>query len=268
MTMHQHCKVWAVANQKGGVGKTTTVVALAGLLAEWKLRVLLIDLDPHGSLSSYFGIDLESLEHSSYSLFQGTPLPTTALIHNTAWPGLDVLPASPALATLDRQLGAGPGKGLIIKHWLGSVMHQYDHVFIDCASMLGVLMVNALVACDHVLVPTQTEFLALNGLQRMRRTIEMIQSSQHTELSWLVIPTMFDRRTRASPQSLRRMREQFGHHVWGDIIPVDTQLREASKVGALPSVFTPRGRAVEIYRKLLAFLLGMNRPDTQTAMVS
>ena len=192
---------------------------------------MLIDLDPHGSLTSYFGFNPENIDHSSYSIFQNTGVNEAELIKKTNWPTLDILPASPALAALDRQLGAGSGKGLILQRWLARMQNHYDHVFIDCAPMLGVLMVNALVAADHLLVPAQTEFLCLNGLQRMRRTVEMIQQSQKTDISWLIIPTMFDRRTRASPQSLRRMREQFGNRVWGQIVPVDTKFRGSQQSG-------------------------------------
>jgi len=251
-------RVWAVANQKGGVAKTTTAVALAGLLAEWHQRVLLVDLDPHASLTSYAGIDPDCVQDSVYALFD-TP-PGVDLIRADAWPGIDLVAGAPALATLDRRLHDSQGLGLVLASWLRDLRGRYDHIFMDCAPMLGILMVNALVASDHVLIPAQTEFLSLNGVRRMARTIAMLDRSRRCRLSWLVIPTMYDRRTRAAPQTLQALRDEFGHRVWSEVIPVDTQLREASRAGRPPSEFAPRGRSVQAYRNLLTFMLADAQP--------
>ena len=250
-------RLWAVANQKGGVAKTTTAVALAGLLSEWRKRVLIVDLDPHASLTSYTGIDPDSVESSVYGLFDTRP--PGSLICATPWPGIDLVPAAPALATLDRRVNGGRGQGLVLTRWLQEVRDSYDHIFMDCAPMLGVLMVNALVACNQVLIPTQTEFLSINGVRRMTRTIAMLERSQQRRLSWLVVPTMYDQRTRAATQSLEALREEFGDRVWHDVIPVDTKLREASKAGLPPSGFAPRTRSVAAYRALLDDLLARSR---------
>lgn len=246
-------RLWAVANQKGGVAKTTTVVALAGLLSEWNKRVLIVDLDPHGSLTSYTGIDPDSVEHSVYDLFETGS--ADDLIRATPWRGIDLVPATPALATLDRRVGGARGQGLVLAQWMQAVRDSYDHVFMDCAPMLGVLMVNALVACDRVLIPTQSEFLSINGVRRMTNTIAMLERSQQRGLSGLVVPTMFDQRTRASLQSLQALRDEFGQRVWHGVIPVDTKLRDASKAGLPPSVYAPRTRSVIAYRTLLDDLL-------------
>ncbi len=254
----QGSRVWAVANQKGGVAKTTTAVALAGLLSEWHKRVLILDLDPHGSLTNYAGIDPDSVEHSVYELFEHD---AGELICASPWPGIDLVPASPALATLDRRVSGSRGQGLVLARWLQEVRDDYDHIFMDCAPMLGVLMVNALVACDHVLIPTQTEFLSINGVRRMTRTIAMLERSQQRHLSWLVVPTMYDQRTRAGAQSLRTLRDEFGAQVWHDVIPVDTKLRDASKAGVPPSGFAPRTRSVAAYRTLLDDLLASTQPQ-------
>jgi len=253
----QGARIWAVANQKGGVAKTTTALALGGLLSESQQRVLLIDLDPHASMTSYAGIDPDSVNTSVYALFDESPPGDP--ICATPWAGIDLVPAAPALATLDRRLNGGRGQGLVLTRWLRGVCNRYDYVFMDCAPMLGVLMVNALVASDQVLLPTQTEFLSINGVRRMARTIAMLERSQQRRLSWLVVPTLYDQRTRAATQSLQSLRDEFGHNIWDEVIPVDTKLRDASRAGLPPSAYAPRTRSVLAYRKLLDYLLASER---------
>lgn len=248
-------KVWAVANQKGGVGKTTTTVNLGGLLANRGQRVLLVDLDPHGSLTSYFGFDPETIAPSVYHLFDVQPKPTETAVRATEIANISVLPASTALATLDRQLGGRVGMGLVVRNALQALSSQFDAALIDCPPMLGVLMVNALAACDELLVPVQTEFLALKGLERMVHTLDMVQRSRKTPLAWRIVPTLFDRRTRASLEALRELRTAYGDRVWGGAIPVDTQFREASRHGLPLTVEQPWARGSQAYRRLLDDLL-------------
>src|SRR5690606_22422152 len=161
----QWMKIWAVANQKGGVGKTTTSVALAGLLADVGKRVLVVDLDPHGSMTSYFGYNPDNLERTGFELFQhGGQVPEglpAQLLQKTSHPRLTLLPASTALATLERQTPGKSGLGLVLSKALAQLWNDYDHVLIDSPPLLGVLMVNALAACQQLIVPVQTEFLAV-----------------------------------------------------------------------------------------------------------
>lgn len=252
-------RVWAVANQKGGVGKTTTTVGLGGLLAENGHRVLLIDLDPHGSLTSYFGFDPDSLSASSYQLFQGdgniTGDEVMSLVTNTSVPGLSLMPTSPALATVERQMTGKDGMGLRVNKAMKTIPENFDYVLLDCPPVLGVLMINALAACGKLVVPVQTEFLALKGLERMTRTMQMIQKARPQPLSYTVVPTMFDRRTQASVSSLNTLRKNYPDSLWRSAIPVDTRLRDASKQGKVPSQHDPDGRAVRAYRQLLNHLL-------------
>lgn len=249
--------VWAVANQKGGVGKTTTTVTMAGLLAQRGKPTLMIDLDPHGSLTTYFGHDPDSVETSVYSLFQddsGT-LDDNKLCLPTSVDNLYLMPASTALATLDRQLGTREGMGLILARAIQRLAGRFEHVFIDCPPVLGVLMVNALAASDRLLIPVQTEFLALKGLERMLRTLSMILRARQKPLHYTIVPTMFDRRTRASLESLKDLRQHHPDEMWKSVIPVDTQFREASRQGQPLSLLSPHSRGAIAYATLLDTVL-------------
>ena len=248
-------RIWAVANQKGGVGKTTTAVTLAGLLSQQGHRVLLVDMDPHGSMTSYMGYDPEGDGSSLYSLFHGGSGPVHEMIRKTACENISIFTASTALATLDRQLGTQDGKGLVIARGLAQISDDYDYALLDCPPTLGVLMVNALAACHYLVVPVQSEFLALKGLERMMRTISMMNHARMTPIPYLIVPTLFDRRTRASGQALDNMKALYPQTLWSGIVPVDTQFREASRAGKPVSLLAPRSRGAVAYGELLHDLL-------------
>ncbi|APD93379.1 cobalamin biosynthesis protein CobQ [Alteromonas mediterranea] len=251
-------KVWTVANQKGGVGKTTTTVSLGGLLAQQGKRVLMIDTDPHASLSYYFGIDAEATSHSVYDIFiQSNALSADNVMDclcPTKLDNLYVLPATMALATLDRTMGSEQGMGLVLKKALAKIADEFDVAIIDCPPVLGVLMVNALAACDKVIVPTQTEYLALKGLDRMIRTMEIMGRSLNKSFDTVIIPTMFDKRTNAALASRKRLINDYGERVWEGVIPVDTHFRDASLLQLPISAAYPKTRGVSAYAKLLAVL--------------
>jgi chromosome partitioning protein len=252
-------RVWAVANQKGGVGKTTTSIALAGLLADAGKRVVVVDLDPHGSMTSYFGHDPDTLEYSCFDLFQhsgGVPsdLPKQLLLQ-TSHERISLLPSSTALATLERQSPGKSGLGLVIAKSLAQLWQDYDHAVIDSPPLLGVLMVNALAASQQLVIPVQTEFLAVKGLERMINTLAMINRSRQQALPYTIVPTLFDRRTQASMGTLRVLRNTYPEHLWPAYIPVDTRLRDASRAGLVPSRFDSNSRGVIAYRALLKHLL-------------
>ena len=252
-------KIWAVANQKGGVGKTTSVVALGGLLAQQGKRVLIIDLDPHGSLTSYFKYDPDTIEKSAFNLFSHNgkvpeDLPRT-LIVDTSIDNLKLLPASTAQATLERRMVGVEGMGLIISKTLNILWDDYDYVLMDNSPSLGVLMINSLAASQHLLVPVQTEFLALKGLERMMHTLTMVMKSQKTGLKHTIIPTMFDRRTQASMQTLRMLKRQYPDNIWRFAIPVDTKFRDASRMGVTPAELDDDTHGVRAYKRLLKDVL-------------
>ena len=177
--------VWSIANQKGGVGKTTTTITLAGLLSKQGKRVLLVDTDPHGSLTTYLGYDSDSVPSSLFDLFQlkdFTEQSVMPLVMRSDIEGIDLIPAHMSLATLDRVMGNRSGMGLILKRALLAIKEHYDYVLIDCPPILGVMMVNALAASDRILIPVQTEFLAMKGLERMVRTLAIMQKSRNKSL--------------------------------------------------------------------------------------
>lgn len=248
--------VWAIGNQKGGVGKTTTALTLGGILSRAGQRVLLVDLDPHASLTLHCGVETAG---GVYKLFRRAEWPEPnrhgQLVCQTQFPYLDVMPAAPALATLDHQLGQRDGTGLVLRRGLIDLQSAYDYVLLDCPPMLGILLVSALASCDEVLVPVQTEALALQGLNRMLDTMEMVRRSQRLELPFTIIPTLFDRRTKACRMSLEALRRDHGESLWEGVIPEDTAFRDASREGAPLPMISPRSRGCVAYEALLAFLL-------------
>ncbi|MBK1735690.1 cobalamin biosynthesis protein CobQ [Halorhodospira abdelmalekii] len=258
-------RIWTVANQKGGVGKTTLVTALSGLLAQRGHSVLMADLDPHGSLTSYFGYDPDGVEPNLYDLFRHPERPPPReVVHPTAVDGLYLLPASTALATLDRQLGTRKGMGLVLRRGLQTLAaDRFEYTLLDCPPMLGVLMINALAACNRLVIPVQTEFLALKGLERMVHTLEMMQRSRTRPLPYTIVPTLYDRRTRAAQRALEELRQRYGRHIWGGAIPVDTQFREASRDGLPLTVQLPWSRGSIAVRKLLDVLIKQERAAGQ-----
>ncbi|WP_422767311.1 ParA family protein [Photobacterium leiognathi subsp. mandapamensis] len=249
--------VWSIANQKGGVGKTTTTITLAGLLSEQNKRVLLVDTDPHASLTTYLNFDSEQVPASLFDLFQLPEVNKTSvkpLILNTAFNNIDIIPAHMSLATLDRVMGNRSGMGLVLKKALHSLADEYDYVLIDCPPILGVMMVNALAASNRILIPVQTEFLAMKGLERMMRTLQIMQRSKPSGFNVTIVPTMYDKRTRASLQTLQELKHRFPEQVWASAIPIDTKFRDASIKHMPPSLYARSCRGVFAYKTLLKYV--------------
>lgn len=252
-------QTWAVANQKGGVGKTTTAVSLGSLLAERGQRCLLVDLDPHGSMTSYFGFDPDYIETSVYDLFARNAgvghVPVAALIRPTGMQHLHLLSASTSLATVDRRFAGCDGMGLALKRSIEQLRGHYDYTLIDCPPIFGILMLNALAACRLVLIPVQTDYLALKGLERMTNTLRMVERGGRGTLRPLIIPTMFDSRTIASRRGIDELRERYRETLWDGVIPVDTKFRDASRAGAPLPQIGPRTRGARAYAALLDYLV-------------
>ncbi|MGN1281469.1 MAG: ParA family protein [Succinivibrio sp.] len=263
--------VWAIASQKGGVGKTTTVASLAGWLVKENLRVLIIDTDPHASLTSYLGFDYNRIDKSLYDLYTQTELTKESVMQcvtHTNFPNLDIVGSSMTLATIDRKLSGRVGVGRILTKALSLLEDEYDVVLIDCPPVLGALMVNALVASTAVLVPTQTEFLSLKGLEGMVRTFSIMKKADEgCNINYTVIPTMYDKRTKASRTSLDFLNLHYKENLWQGQIPVDTLFRESSQRGMPITMLDDSCRGAVAYRSLLIDLLSQElkkNPDKIT----
>lgn len=251
-------QVWTVANQKGGVGKTTSAVTLGGYAAQAGKRVLLVDLDAQGSMSCYFGLKPQSLKQSSAELMRHEGPISRQLIKDIVvdlpYEGLSLLPSSPSLITLERTSQNRRGFGLILGQVLSLLEDDFDLVLIDCPPALGVLMINALVASTRLIIPVQAEFLSLQGFARMQQTVDMVQHSLDTVIDRVVVPTMVDRRTQACQQTVRSLRNEFPVDLWPGHIPIDTKLRDASRLGVPANLYQPAAKGVQAYGALYRYL--------------
>jgi chromosome partitioning protein len=256
-------QVWAIANQKGGVGKTTTTLMLGRLLAADGRRVLLVDLDPHASMTRAFGLPLDPAPTGTLELFETPPKPVSAVSHATPMAGVRLLPAQGGMATLERRSATAPGLGLALGQGLAEASDDYDYVLLDCPPTLGLLMVNALAAADQLIVPTQTEPLGVHGMEGMLKTASMIERSRKKPLPARVLPTLFDRRTRACTETLDLLRERHPERTWVQAVPLDTRLRDAAELTrAELSADVLQSRGFDAYQRALAWLL-RDAPQTQ-----
>ncbi|MCW4455181.1 ParA family protein [Flavobacterium sp. MXW15] len=248
-------RIWAIANQKGGVGKTTTTLSLGRGLAAQGKRVLLIDLDPHASLTRAFGVPLEPAPHGVLDLFAAPPAELSALANASDIPGLDYICAQAALATLERRSANQPGLGLALQNALVRHAGRHDYILLDCAPTLGLLMINALAAADRLVIPTQAEPLALHGLDGMVRTADMVERSRRRPLPVSILPTLFDRRTRAGNETLKQMQDRHGPRVWEDAIPVDTRICNPATLTVPAVAGEYPGRGLSAYRRALEWIM-------------
>lgn len=247
-------RIWAVANQKGGVGKTTTTLALGRGLAALGHNVLLIDLDPHSSLTRAFGVAVEPAPQGVLELFATPPTDISALTRASNIPGLDYLCAQAALATLERRSASQPGLGLALQQAFARHGERHDYILLDCAPTLGLLMINALAAADRLIIPTQAEPLALHGLDGMVRTGEMVERSRQRPMPISILPTLFDRRTRTGNETLKQMQDRHGDRVWEEAIPVDTSISNPTALTVPATSDAYPGRALSAYRRALEWL--------------
>lgn len=240
----------ACANQKGGVGKTTTVVNLASRLAASGERMLVVDLDPQGNATSGLGIDRSTLEQSIYdAVVDGLPLET--LIVATAAAGVDLIPAAIALAGAEVELANADARERRVRRLIEGVAERYDYIFIDCPPSLGLLTVNALTAADAVLIPLQCEYYALEGLTQLLATIDLVRDHLNPRLALDgVVLTMADGRTNLSSDVAGEARRHLGALVYDTVIPRNVRLSEAPSHGLPIDRYAPDSRGAHAYAEL------------------
>jgi chromosome partitioning protein len=243
--------VIALTNQKGGVGKTTTAVNLGACLAEAGARVLLVDLDPQGNATTGVGIDRGSVKAGTYELLGGTGGADAILATDVA--GLDVLPSTIDLAGAEVELVSAFARETKLRQGLAGLRGEYDFVLIDSPPSLGLLTVNALAACDEVVVPIQCEYYALEGLGQLIRTLDLVRDGLNPSLRvGGVVLTMFDARTKLAEQVVAEVRRHFGDAVFRSIIPRSVRLSEAPGFGKPIIRYDSSSRAATSYRELAA----------------
>jgi chromosome partitioning protein len=243
-------RVMAVANQKGGVGKTTTSVNLGAALAELGFRILVIDLDPQGNATTGLGIDARNFELSMYDvLMRDSSLEDC--VEPTSMKNLFVAPATIALAGAEIELVPAFSRELKLKRAIETVIDDFDFVLIDCPPSLGLITVNALAAADEVLVPIQCEYYALEGLSQLMRNVHLVASNLNPRLDIsTIVLTMYDARTKLSDQVATEVRDHFGNKVCRIVIPRTVRLSEAPSFGQPITAFDPASRGAIAYREL------------------
>ena len=249
-------RIYAIANQKGGVGKTTTAVNLGAYLAAAGQHVLLVDVDPQANATSSLGVARQGLTHSIYDvLLAGLPAPEAILLTDQV--RLDLLPATPALAGAEVELVGLAGREQRLRRALEPVADRYDFILMDCPPSLGLLTVNALTAAqDGVLIPVQCEYLALEGLGHLLKTIYLVRDNLNPRLTIAgVVLTMYDARTNLSRQVVEEVRRYFPAHVFRTVVPRTVRLGEAPSYGETVRSYAPRSPGAVAYQRLAQELM-------------
>lgn len=245
-------KTIAIANQKGGVGKTTTAINLAACLAEAGKRILAVDMDPQGNMTSGMGIEKQEVEETVYDIMIGN-CDTTAAILKNVLDNLDVLPTNIDLSAAEIELISLADKEYIMREAIKAVKDEYDYIIIDCPPSLSMLTINAMTTADSVIVPIQCEYYALEGLSQLIHTVDLVKDRLNEQLSIEgVVFTMYDARTNLSLQVVENVKENLEQSVFKTIIPRNIRLAEAPSYGMPINLYDTKSAGAESYRKLAA----------------
>ena len=251
-------KIIAIANQKGGVGKTTTSVNLAASLGVLEKKVLLIDADPQANATSGLGIDVESVEIGTYQILEHSHTPHEALLKCTA-PNVDVIPSHIDLVAIEIELVDKENREYMLKKSLDSIKDEYDYILIDCAPSLGLLTLNALTAADSVIIPIQCEYFALEGLGKLLNTIKNVQKIHNNDLDIEgLLLTMYDSRLRLSNQVVEEVNTHFPEMVFETIISRNVRLSEAPSFGESILMYDAESKGAIQYLQLAEEVLLKN----------
>ena len=248
-------EIIAIANQKGGVGKTTTAINLSAALAKLEAKVLLIDIDPQGNATSGLGLSKKDIKKCIYNALVDE-MHVKDIITQTRWANLDVLPASIQLAGAEIELVSMVSREYKLKKALSPVVGSYDYLIIDCPPSLGLLTLNALNAANGILIPIQCEYYALEGLGQLMNTISLVRKHLNAELRIEgVVLTMYDIRTNLSEQVADEVRKYFKQYVYKTVIPRNVRLSEAPSYGQHIIEYDPKSKGAELYMALAAEVL-------------
>lgn len=243
-------RIIVIANQKGGVGKTTTAINLSASLAELNQKILIVDMDPQGNTTSGLGIDKEEAENTVYELLLGECSIEEAIVE-TEYDNLNILPSNINLAAAEIELVGTDEKEFILKRALESVRMNYDFILIDCPPSLSMLTINAMCAANTVLVPIQCEYYALEGLSQLIHTINLVKSRLNPELEIEgVVFTMYDARTNLSLQVVENVKNNLNQNIYKTIIPRNIRLAEAPSHGMPITKYDAKSTGAESYRML------------------
>ncbi|WP_102335220.1 ParA family protein [Salimicrobium jeotgali] len=243
-------KIISIANQKGGVGKTTTSVNLSAGLAHLGYNVLLVDIDPQGNATSGVGVEKGETEECIYNVLI-EDVSITSVLKQTSTERLDVIPATIQLAGAEIELVPTISREVRLKNALDEVKDNYDYVIIDCPPSLGLLTLNSLTASDTVMIPVQCEYYALEGLSQLLNTIRLVQKHLNKQLLIEgVVLTMFDARTNLASQVMEEVKKYFQDRVYEAVVPRNVRLGEAPSYGEPIITYDPRSRGAEVYLEL------------------